>query len=81
MDKKKNFEIMTMDEQIDITWKGEFISSIKLKNYCLMLYLVEEAYYVEVFYDAKKKEILFITLAEGNRLALYSDNIKLDDLF
>lgn len=81
MEKKRHFEVLTIDEQVNITWQGEFISSIKLKNYCLMLYLVEDSYFVEVYYDARKKEILSIKLAEESRLALYADGISLEKLF
>jgi ABC-type uncharacterized transport system substrate-binding protein len=81
MKKKKHFEVLTMDEQVNITWRGEFISSIKLKNYCLMLYLVEESYFVEVFYDARKKEIMSLKLADDSRMQLYADKIDLQKLF
>jgi hypothetical protein len=81
MDKKQHFEVLTMDEQVNITWRGEFVSSLKLKNYCLMLYLVEESYFVEVFYDAKKKDIMSIKLADDSRLELYADKVSLADLY
>jgi hypothetical protein len=81
MDKRQNFEVLTMDDQVEITWKGEFISSLKLKNYCLMLYLVECDYFVEVFYNANKKAIISIKLADEKRLPLYADNVSLQDLF
>lgn len=81
MDKKQKFEVLTMDDQVEITWKGEFISSIKLKYYCLMLYLVEGDYFVEVFYNANKKEIISIKLADEKRLPLYADRVSLQDLF
>jgi hypothetical protein len=81
MNKREKFEVLTMDEQVDITWKGEYISSIKVKNYCLLLYLVEDAYYVEVFYNSGKKEIISIKLLDESRLALYADDICLEDLY
>jgi hypothetical protein len=81
MKKKKHFEVLTMDEQVNLTWQGEFISSLKLKNYCLMLYLVEDSYFVEVYYDARKKEILSLKLANQDRLALYADKVSLAELF
>lgn len=81
MDKRSKFEVLTMDQQVDITWKGEYISSIKVKNYCLMLYLVEDSYYVEVFYNSSKKEIISIKLLDETRLPLYADDICLEELY
>jgi len=81
MEKKQNFEVMTMDEQVNLTWRGEFVSSLKLKNYCLMLYLVEDSYFVEVFYDSKKKDIMSIKLADDSRMELYADQVSLADLY
>lgn len=81
MNKREKFEVLTMDEQVDITWKGEFISSIKVKNYCLLLYLVEDSYYVEVFYNSAKKEIISIKLLDESRLPLYADDISLEELY
>jgi hypothetical protein len=73
--------VLTIDDQVNITWQGEFISSIKLKNHCLMLYLAESDYFVEVFYNASKKEIISIKLADDERLALYADKVDLKDLY
>lgn len=81
MNKKERFEVLTMDEQVDMTWKGEFVSSIKVKNYCLLLYLIEQSYYVEVFYNSHKKEIISIQLLDESRLPLYADDIRLEDLY
>jgi ABC-type uncharacterized transport system substrate-binding protein len=81
MEKKRHFEVLTMDEQVNKTWQGEFISSIKLKNYCLMLYLVDDSYFVEVCYDARKKEIMSIKLADEGRIELYVENVDLRKLF
>lgn len=81
MDKRKHFEVLTMDEQVNLTWRGDFVSSIKLKNYCLMLYLVEDSYFVEVFYDAKKKDIMSIKLADDSRMGLYAEKVSLKDLY
>ncbi|HEX8517509.1 MAG TPA: hypothetical protein VF868_15030 [Bacteroidia bacterium] len=81
MKRKEKFEVLTMDEQVDITWQGEFISSIKVKNYCLLLYLVEDSYFVEVFYNSHKKEIISIKLLDESRLPLYADDISLEDLY
>lgn len=81
MNRKEKFEVLTMDEQVDMTWKGEFMSSIKVKNYCLLLYLVEDSYFVEVFYNSNKKEIISIKLLDESRLPLYADDINLEDLY
>jgi hypothetical protein len=81
MKNKEKFEVLTMDEQVDITWKGEYISCIKVKNYCLLLYLVEDSYYVEVFYNSSKKEIISIKLLDESRLPLYADDICLEELY
>jgi hypothetical protein len=80
MNKKRHFEVLTMDEQVNLTWRGEFVSSIKLKEHCLMLYLVEDSYFVEVFYDAKKKDIMSIKLADDKRMGLYAERVSLKDL-
>jgi hypothetical protein len=81
MSRKELFNVLPLEDQAAITWKGEFINSIKLQKGCVMLYLVENSYYVEVFYHKEKKEILGITVANEERLPIYAEDVNISRLF
>jgi hypothetical protein len=78
--RKRLFDVLPLEDQARITWRGEFINSIKLQKGCVMLYLVENDFFVEVFYNKEKKEIIGISTAKDERLPIYADDVSLDGL-
>jgi hypothetical protein len=80
MSRKTVFNVLPLEDQAAMAWNGEFISSIKLQKGCVMLYLVENDFFVEVFYHQEKKEIIGITLAKEERLPAYAEKVNIDSL-
>jgi hypothetical protein len=74
------FNTLPLAEKAVITWGGEYINSVKFSSGCVMLYLVENKYFVEVFYNSEKKKIIGISAAEQDRLFLYMEELDIEQL-
>jgi len=66
-----HFNAMLIDEQAKITIKGNFIDDRIAGKLTVQLYRLDH-FYVEVFYDAEKNEIIrYEGFMDTNRLAPY----------
>jgi hypothetical protein len=68
---------LSLAERANVVWdKGTFVDSILFNNYLLMLYSINRQF-VELSYDVKGGNIVWITLANEYDLAKYLDNIQI----
>ena len=71
------FNRLALAERANVVWeKGAFVDSILFNNYLLMLYSINRQF-VELSYDVKGGNIVWITLANEHDLAKYLDSIKI----
>jgi hypothetical protein len=71
------FNRLSLAERANVVWeKGAFVDSILFNNYLLMLYSINRQF-VELSYDVKGGNIVWITLANEYDLAKYLDSIQI----
>lgn len=71
------FNRLSLAERANVVWdQGAFVDSILFNNYLLMLYSINRQF-VELSYDVKAGNIVWITLANEYDLAKYLDNIHI----
>ena len=71
------FNRLSLADRANVIWeKGVFVDSILFNNYLLMLYSIN-CQFVELSYDVKAGDIVWITVANEYDLAKYLDNIHI----
>lgn len=72
------FNRLTLTERAHLVWeKGQFVDSLKYRNYCLMLYSVNRQF-VELYLDIHSQSIVWISLANEYDLEKYLRHIHIE---
>lgn len=72
------FNRLTLEARADIVCqKGQFVDSVILKHYCLMLYNVHDTF-IELSLDLKSQNIVWISIANEHDLSKYLRDVQIE---
>jgi hypothetical protein len=76
MDEGKFNRLSLADRAYMVREQGMFVHSVTFKNYCLMLYSINDQF-IELSYDIKASSIVWISVANQYDLSKYLADVHL----